>query len=288
MALKVKKCIIAAVVVFTIVFSFLLVSLICNGNISNASSKFSLYYNDSSYLGGEFSTTDTETINYATKNEQVYSINPSFPEYYNISSLSNTCANVAAANILGYYDRYYDNLIPNSTAGMLRGDTYIYFPMSYQQEGRQYVINTLYTLMGTNTENSGTSHEQYRNGMNSYVSSCGRNVSYSSVMNEAGINVSAVINALDNGLPMIVFLSGYNISVYSTSDGYDTWIKKIYSGNHMMAVYGMKTISYYDELGTLIASRTIFYVSTGFSTERGIYVLNNNGAIIEAESVNIY
>ncbi len=38
-----------------------------------------------------------------------------------MSQLVNYCANVASANVIGYYDRYFANLIPDYTPGISRG-----------------------------------------------------------------------------------------------------------------------------------------------------------------------
>ena len=38
-----------------------------------------------------------------------------------MSQLVNYCANVAGANVIGYYDRYFANLIPDYTPDISRG-----------------------------------------------------------------------------------------------------------------------------------------------------------------------
>lgn len=62
-----------------------------------------------------------ETIDYARKDSQEYSIKYDLPNYG--GAIGETCcANTAGAILLGYYDRFNENLIPNFKTYMQIGN----------------------------------------------------------------------------------------------------------------------------------------------------------------------
>ena len=56
------------------------------------------------------------TVNYETKNENPFSMVLRHPDYA-FSANPSDCACIAGTNVLGFYDRYDENLIPNHSAG---------------------------------------------------------------------------------------------------------------------------------------------------------------------------
>ncbi len=242
-----------------------------------------IYYSDY----GDY-TNVTETINYSRKEEStLVRVNNTFPAYYNNnSSLLNACANVAGANLIGFYDRYYANLIPDYTPGVQRGSNYTYYAMSLNLEKKQAVIDDLYVRMGTNSVEPGTNQTGYKNGLTSYVNSKSLSIAYTSVMTNSNLDLSKLNQELSAGKPVSLYLSGYNITSVSDSGTAVTLTKAIYTGNHIMIVYGYQTVNYYNASNVLVSSKTYLYVATG-TTHLGYYVLNNNGTINDAESVYI-
>lgn len=253
-----------------------------------AASNGDIYYSDDGYSDNGESTLVTEIIEYTTKEtSSEYKINKSFPAYYNTnSSLTNSCANVAGANIMGYYDRYYENLIPDYVPGILRGSNYSYYQMTVNASKKQDVINELYVRMGTNSPDAGTSQEGYKSGITSYVISKGYNVTYNSVMTGSNLDLNKLRSSLYNGDPVSLYLSGYNITTISDTGNSVNLLKSYFTGNHIMIVYGYETINYYNSSHMLIKSNTYLFVSTGLTTT-GYYILNNNGTINDAEAVHI-
>lgn len=240
------------------------------------------------YAGGTYLETQTEEIVYEYKTEEKQSLGSSFPDYFNTSSqLTNSCANVAGANVIGYYDRYLENLISSYTPGRARGESYSYYPMNVQPEKKQAVINELYALMGTNTVESGTSYDQYKAGFDAYVAAQGYTAVHSSVMSGGNLNLNAVSGSIATGQPVVLLLSGYNITSLSGQSGKDTYVKMIYGGNHMVVVYEINTIRYYNAANQLVDVRTIMQVATGFNDVKGFYIVDNNGLVVNAEAVTI-
>lgn len=262
-----------------------LVFLAPNG-VGNVASAF--YSDDALYSDSGDLTVVRESFDYYSREIQIYRINTSYPEFYNTNnSLSNTCANVAGVNIVGFYDRYYDNLIPDSTAGLMRPNGFVYYPMAMYTEQKQAVIDYLYTSMGTNTIQPGTSQEDFEEGLATYVTSRSRNIAYESVMTGGAIDQTKYAAQFAAGHPVALFLSGYNISTITDSDGSVTVAKNVYSGNHMMVAFGYEIFTYYDESGNVLRELTVMAVATGYTFVTGYYIVNEYSTINDAEAVII-
>lgn len=230
---------------------------------------------------------ETESFSYVTKTTESYSINPTFPNYYNTNiSLQNTCANVAGANVIGFYDRYFENLIPNVKPGV--GTTkYIYYPMTKNATEKQAVINDLYYRMQTNTLGDGNTQTQYNNGIKSYVQSKGLTVSYTSVMTNGIFDINKAIVQLQNGYPISLFMSGYGFTKVVDNGSLITLEKNLYDNNHIVIAYGYEKVSYFDSNGKLIRNEVYLRISTGIMDVSGVYVVNNYGKLNDAEAVCI-
>lgn len=244
------------------------------------------YYADASAYSA---ATVTETVNYVSKTEDSNFVNSSFPNYYNSdSSLTNTCANVAGANLIGFYDRFYSDLIPGCTPGVLRGTSYTYFPMTLNLNEKQGVIAALYTAMGTNTIESGTSQQQFKTGLTSYVNGCGQSISFTSYVSSGVLNWEGVTAAIDDGKPVALYLEDYNISSRTVNSNSDVYAKEITYGNHIAIAYGYNEVKYFDASGALTRTVRYFNISTGYNRAQAIYIVGNNGVLGDAEAVNIY
>lgn len=257
---------------------------------SIASCAKEVYYADDLLYSEEGSSVvDTEIINYATKSVITYMLNNSFPNYYNTNSLLyNACANVAGSNIIGYYDRYYIDLIPACSPGVLRTKGYSYYAMTVDKTKKQDVINSLYISMSTNNPIAGTSQAQYKNGLASYVTGKNLSISYNTVMSNAAFNMNMADTQLRNGNPISLFLSGYNFSTINDNGTTATITKVIYSGNHIAITYGYQQVNYYNSAGALIKSNLYLYVATGMQAPLQLYIINNNGTLNDAEAAHIY
>ena len=118
------------------------------------------------YNGGSWVESVEQTISFSTKDDQEIAFYGGMPKYYNVSSYTNTCANVAGTTVLGYYDQYYDNLIENFTSTRVVFGLVIY---NGQTDAVQAVTNQLYIDMGTNVTEGGTTINGFKNGMVTYV-----------------------------------------------------------------------------------------------------------------------
>ena len=94
-----KKILICLVAVFSLV-----AANFCMG--------FKLVSSDETkYCGGSDFIEQSETINYSRKETATYNMKGNVPSYERIKDTS--CANVAGAILIGYYDRFCEELVPN-------------------------------------------------------------------------------------------------------------------------------------------------------------------------------
>lgn len=240
------------------------------------------------FNGSTFLYNQNERVSYYRKVESETVIPSDIPKYYSTTANANDCVPVAGAIVLGYYDRYFDNLIPNFTAGMTIRDIYIYNPQNaYVSE----VINSLFVLMETNSSGSGTTISQFQNGMQQYVQSKNRTIEFESVKN-GSFSAEEVTDAIDDEMPIVIFVSGYALvdqDGITSSGNTDTFAKKIYGGAHAMVVSGIKTITYYNQYNVVVSQKILLRVSDGFSSGSTNYVMVYGfGNIDNAYSVNIY
>lgn len=250
-------------------------------------------YNDATgdgeiyYAGVGIPRYETETFSYATKSAESYSINTSFPNYYNTdNTLQNTCANVAGANLIGFYDRYFENLIPNMVPGI--GKTrYVYYAMTRDMEKKQAVIDDFYYRMQTNVNGEGCTQSQYKNGIISYVQDKGLSTTFNSVMTNGSLDLNKVKTQLQNGNPISLYLLGFAFTGITDDGSSVVYNKTIYDSNHIAIAYGYEKVDYFASNGSLLRSEIYLKVATGFNNVTGVYVVNNYGVLNDAESVNI-
>lgn len=247
-----------------------------------------IYYG-AGYNGAIMTGTETETITYASKNETEYAIKGGLPTYYDTSTRPKTCANVAGAIVLGYYDKTYEELIPNFTSARVIRDRILY---NVQTDAVQAVIDSLYVKMDTDSTSGGTTITGFKNGLKSYINEKGKDVTYSITGQNSQLNKTAFIQSIQNNRPVALFVSKYtlipimNFSVSSTEDNLN---KTKFEGNHVLVSYGLKEVNYYNANGTLKRQLTLLMVATGFCQEPLYYIeLNSNSGMIESYSINVY
>lgn len=274
-----------SIIVLALMASIIAIAL----SISCMSPSVTYAYSDGEiyYAGGGVARQETETFSYATKTEESYSINTSFPNYYNNNtSLQNFCASVAGANLIGFYDRYFENLIPNMTPGA--GKTkYIYYAMTRDMEKKQAVIDDLYNRMQTNVNGPGCTQAQYKNGLTSYVQSKGLSTTFNSVMTNGSLDLNKVKTQLQSGNPISIYMTGYGFTEITDDGSSVVFNKLIYDDNHIAIAYGYEKVDYFGSNGSLLRSEIYLKVATGLQGVSGVYIVNNYGVLNNAEAVNI-
>lgn len=193
------------------------------------------------YAGGGTITTGSDTVYYNSRTENHYNIVTRHPGLTEISSLSNSCAAVAGANLIQFWDRYKTNLIVNYTPGTGAGNVYYYKNSSTVTDA---VISQLYTDMGVGLYGLGVTLSQFQGGLSTYCTRQGYSIAFSSCMSSGSFNYTLAKQQLSSGYPVALFLNTFTVCAI-TENGNNDYLDYIYcSGMHIMIGFGYKEISY--------------------------------------------
>lgn len=237
------------------------------------------------YFGSGSKTDISETISYTNKTEDSYSIKSDLPKYSAVEGATN-CANVAGSIVVGYYDRFCENLIPNFQSYRMLGSTVVYKLMS-AEIGE--IVTTLKDLMGTDKNQLGTTFTGFQSGMLEYVQAHGYKYNSESVLTGGNFDFSKYKNSVESNKPVAIFLNNYAIlNQIQENDGQDVISSEHTTIAHVVVGCGYKQHNYYNSNGQKIAERTYLKVASGF-TPREICYLNINSVskIDKAISVSI-
>lgn len=250
----------------------------------NAERVFADGYNGSTYEGSS-----TETIDYYTKTDNEISIKGAVPKYHNTGSNRNTCANVAGSIVVGYYDKDYDELIPNFKAARIIRDRVIF---SAQTDAVQNVIDDLYNKMDTNDTGNGTTVEGFKRGLEAYVEQQGRSITYEGLVSGERLNIEEYKQAINNEKPVALFVSKYTmipISDLEQDNNTDVLDKLHYGGDHVLVGYGIREIKYYNQDGSLKKEVTLLMAATGYLQDPLVYIIiDDRMTIVDGYTVSIY
>ncbi len=246
---------------------------------------FSLVFNgkdNSRYCGYAEFVTQSETINYSRKETSEYEFQYGIPDYYNMTD-STSCANVAGAVVIGYYDRFCEELMPNFKSYYQLGSA-----IAYRSGGAdaKNVMTTLYTLMGTDVGGAGTTFDGFHAGMKSYVNGHG----YSYITEDMGnIDFSKYKNAVEADKPVAIFLSTFSFKITGSDDGTTEIIKNDYcTTGHVVVGYGYKVDTYYNDNNQVIATRTYLKVASGlFTYKKTNLCLDGKSKVSRATAITI-
>lgn len=220
------------------------------------------------------STYASETINYTSIVEDgAKTTAGGCPMFYATEGITNACGAIAGAEIIAFYDKYYDNLVPNWVS---------YYPASgkYRIQDNNTVpalIRQMYTLMRTNVDSVGVSRTDCLNGLTSYINNNGYNVNYESVTTMGNkLNYDKCKNAIDNNKVIILFTTATTVYNIGISDNRHIISTTNITGAHIMVVYGYYKVSYYNNSG-LIRTDTYVIAVLGWSgTSMGFYKVDSN------------
>ena len=239
------------------------------------------------YCGaGDYTAVD-DRIDFHHKNIEYYTIPYDLPVYTTLSGAS-SCAVVAGTNALGYYDRFYENLIPNHQTYMSYQGYVLYYAGGTAVDQVQY---TLYDLTETDVGGAGTTFTGFVNGMEEYVTDQGYNFSYNSLMSWGNFDFAGYKTAVQNGKPVTIFLMDFSLVAMGSfieGDAQDRFMEKNYPANHVVVGCGYRVITYYDANNNQIAQRKFLRVSSGLTTYELCYLnISNYTNISNAISYNI-
>lgn len=226
-----------------------------------------------------------ETISFARKEEEVIEFPYAVPTYYT-TTLSNACGPVAGAIVVGYYDKYYEDLIPNYTAyyaanGRYRRPDSTYVPA---------VIQELYTSMQTNVVDVGVSVSECKAGLQDYVVSRDFSLTYTTIKSiSSAFNETACKNAISNQKPVLLFCNSVTTYLFGSGTTEDELVYVTNSSSHVVVCYGYHKVQYYDANNVNFRTDTYLRVATGWLNNSTGYVKANDLSWVdEGYAVNIY
>ncbi len=181
-----------------------------------------------------------EEIYFSEREEEYIETSNGVPLYTQLSSLENSCGPTAGAIIIGFYDKYYEDLIPNFRS---------YFPATgnYLPNDRTYVpalMQDLYVKMKTNVADVGVNEVDCLSGLKQYVNDKNLSFSYSSVQSGSNLNETRYTNALRENKPALLFNNTTDVFQFSTNNGVDVFSSSTISGNHIYVAYGFYKVKY--------------------------------------------
>lgn len=211
------------------------------------------------YFGGGSYTTQTYTITYDHKTTASYDIQYGLPTYE--PTVGTSCANAAGTIVVGYYDRFYENLVPNEVTYVVFGNNLTYRSQSSTVHG---ICLQLYDLMGTS--DTGTTFSGFNTGMASYAQQQGYSYSTTSVFTSGSFDFDKYKTAVESGKPVALFLNNYGIYMATTTEGnVDTVISDVSPYTHVAIACGYKCDTYYDANNNVISTQRYLRVSSGLA-----------------------
>ena len=246
-----------------------------------ASVKEQVYFDDPTFSGSTASIDDSYQIAY---DQLVLTVEgqasaPSIARQEN--DMQNACAPLTGSNVVAFYDRFFTDLIPNYEPGAINPyGNYIYYTAGYLP-ALQTLVRSLHTAMNSA---DGTTEAEFKAGMQSFLASKGRNITYYSFYSTTtNVDLSTLLYWLDNNKVGVLMCSTYNfvgsITNAATQKIYHVAKNNSYVG-HMMLVYGYKIYEIYVD-GELVRTDTFLSVSSGYSSGVDGYILLNDDLTIE-------
>ena len=254
------------------------------GNTTDVSAEES---SEKRYYEGEISTyalTLTDTVDFARMEETEFELPYDIP-YYS-TNLSNGCGAVAGGIIVGYYDKYCENLIADYTtcyeSGYYKLQDSTYIPATIQE---------LYTLMNTNVSGAGVSESECMDGLRAYVKNRELSIGFTVVKNASyNFNHTTFKNAINNGRPVLLFCDSVDLVDFSIGDTQvKTYSIQTTTIPHVVVGFGYYQIRYYDESDNNFRTDTYLTVASGWSCNNvGYLKVGDSSWLDSGYAVNIY
>jgi len=231
----------------------------------------------------ELRATSTETVNYYRRETLLITTVRGVPKYIQIADLENACGAIGGAMVVGFYDKYFEELIPNYQtyveSGPYKGRDSVYIPA---------LIRELYALMRTNIDDVGVSQADCLNGLVAYVNSKGRNVIYTDVKNGNRVDEERYLTSIRANNPVLLFTKKMDLYQISLMDNADLLVKSTYAGGHICVGYAFYTVNYYNEANRIIRTDKYIEVATGLPTKSGYLRISSTDWCNAAYGVGIY
>jgi len=245
--------------------------------------KYDFRYSGYGETNAQATLINTETVNFTKREvEQLETVN-GVPMYMPINGLTNSCGAIAGAIVVGFFDKYYENLIPNYktyiSTGRYKGNDNTYIPR---------VIEEMYVLMRTNIDDVGVSQYDCINGLKQYVINKGYSINLTDIKKSNKVDEAMLSSSINNNNPSILFCAKTDVYNFSLSSNSDTiYCTNLTAGGHIVVASGLYTIKYYNG-DNLFRIDKYIKIATGLTTQTNTYLrLDSNDWFNGAYSVSI-
>ena len=222
------------------------------------------------------------TVYYENKTQDTYRMVLRHPYYFS-TPYASSCACVAGANVIGFYDRYDEDLIPNHQSGTVFQGQFLY---SIEDTYTTEVVKQLYSDMGTTS--SGTTVSEFKNGMIRFCLRKGKRITFTSCMKNGSFDYATAQSYMQSNLPVVLFCSGFNVADIAPYDGRDVISYYESTGNHVMVGFGYQVINYTYSSNSSGTYEFVKVASGTGSKSNGYYNIHYNTTINDAYAVEIY
>lgn len=237
------------------------------------------HYRDNAAMPCAVNTVDVPYL--SRRHSGYYSLATHYPDFTYSSALG-SCANTAGGNLLGYYDRFDENLIPDHVSGTPYGISYVYY---IQDKGVEAVIDILTSYMKTTSD--GTTEADFKSGMQKYCKEKKKTIVFTSCMESGKLSFTSCMDYIQNNQPIVLFVKGYNVADIYFDENEDSISYYTSSANHVMVAFGYDSYIYTTTNGTLTFN--FLKVASGkMERSTGLFNIDYNTIIDDALSVNIY
>lgn len=202
------------------------------------------------------------------------------PEYRPVGDMTNACGAAAGTTAIGFYDKYYANLIPGWDSFYSNG--------KYKSQNATYVnpiMQNLYVAMRTNVDGPGVTEAEFKSGLSSYVTGKGYSLQYNSITPGGNFNYTAFKAAVNSNKITALFVKPGNVYNITPSNGYDVVSSVAVTESHIMIAYGYTQINYYN--GNTVRTDTYVKVATGKSGINMAYYKIDNSLLDAAYILQI-
>lgn len=210
---------------------------------------------DKGYKASGAITYSEEYVTYSEKSKYNKDLALRHPYISEVGGLSNACAPIAGANLIQYWDKFCENLIPDFTSYTILYNQCVY---KGPETELQNLTRQLYKDMKTNVTGAGTTEDQFKNGLKTYCRRQGyNNVAFYNCMISGKLSFSFAKLRIDNGQPLALFVDTFTVAnIWEGETDYIDYL--VGNGCHVMAGFGYKEINYTLSDGT---ARTDNYIA---------------------------
>lgn len=201
-----------------------------------------------------------EVIEFSSRTIEEYYTPGDFPYFEPEIGMSNACGAVAGAEIVSFYDKYFDDLIPGWDAcypnGRYRVQDKVYIPA---------LMWDMYELMQTNVNAPGVNEQEFLNGLKAYINGKGHSVSYNNIVNGSNFDFETYKSELHNNKVTALLAHAGDVYFVSQNDTQDKIVPINIAGSHIMVAFGYDIYRYYDANGNLF--RTDYYLEVAMGMD---------------------